>query len=125
MPAEVVLSLQASSISRSVAVRIEPHGTLRVMAGLSDEEKQIAVKIRLDGITYHPLMPFNTLPPCEPNCFPKARSEQSNMGLSGCLKYCAPTMYDSKTNKLVNCQCTMLKRRCGGMRCAHPRLVLP
>merc|ERR1711918_253172 len=33
-----------------------------------------------------------------------------NMGNSGCVKYCAPTMYDRAKNKLVDCQCAMVKR---------------
>merc|ERR1711988_1198514 len=92
---------RGSPISRSVAIRIEPHGRLRVVAGLSAADQKKGWKIRLDGIVYHPYMPFNTVPQCEPACFPRPREGQSALGSAGCVKYCAPTMYDRKTNQLV------------------------
>merc|ERR1711918_85693 len=79
-------------------------------SGLSDEEQNKDWKIRLDGIAYHPFMPFNTVPMCEPACFPVARNGSDTMGSAGCVKYCAPTMYLREADRLAQCQCTMVKR---------------
>ena len=44
-------------ITRSVAVRIEPHGRLELIF-----PEEANVRVQLDGITYHPYMEFNTPP---------------------------------------------------------------
>jgi hypothetical protein len=108
-----VVETKTGPIVRHVAVQIEPHGRLRV---IGEEAKDIHV--RLDGITYYPFMPFNKPnPDCAPYCFPRAKAnlEQGNtthMGVSGCVKYCAPAESEVVDGKLkpVDCQCDMVKR---------------
>jgi len=103
-----------SAFERSIAVQVEPHGRLRVIGGLTTAEAENGVLVRLDGVAFHPFMPFNTVPSCEPYCFgiPDMVEGKRAMGNSGCVKYCAPTQYNMtmRPPALVNCQCDMVKR---------------
>lgn len=105
----VVASTADSPIVRTIALQIEPHGRLVV---IGKETRDIYV--RLDGISYHPLMKFNKSPTtCAPYCFPTAAYGAGDMGMSGCVKYCTPTQYvrqDDTSLKPSKCKCDMLKR---------------
>jgi len=106
-----VVATKTGPIVRHVAVQIEPHGRLRV---IGEEAKDIHV--RLDGITYYPFMPFNKPnPDCAPYCFPRAKANlaqgnTTHMGVSGCVKYCAPAESEVVDGKLkpIDCQCDMV-----------------
>jgi hypothetical protein len=114
-----VVADSSSAITRSVALQIEPHGRLRVLG-----EENSDIKIRLDGIVFHPLTPYNQAPKsCAPYCFPAAQ-EGGEPGSSGCVKYCTPPQYEtlwgevSTANCLfvgrylsqINCRCDLVKR---------------
>ena len=80
----------------NVAVQIEPHGRLKVVAGqihatgaaMTEGSK---VLVRLDGIVYHLFMPFNAPPPtCAPNCFTDQTDRNGMRSNMGCQKYCTP-----------------------------------
>ena len=73
-------------------------------------EKREAVRIRLDGILFHPFMGFNEVPlTCGGHCFPQSTPGKTTMGSSGCMKYYTPAVYD-RSSQLDNCQCDMVKR---------------
>merc|ERR1712146_277137 len=123
-----VVDNENSAIARSVAVQIEPHGRLRVVGGSTGvSSKGQKVKIRLDGITYHPFLEFNAVPrTCAPYCFPPSKNGKKEMGSSGCTKYCTPAEYTRKSgNKLAlnNCRCDMVKRLDCWIREGSPQLV--
>lgn len=110
-----VVDNESSPIVRSVAVQIEPHGLLRMVAGSISAvgaTPGAKVLVRLDGITYHPFMPFNVVPrTCAPYCF-ALNTHGTTMGSSGCIKYCTPAQYIRKSGneiELNNCRCDMLK----------------
>jgi hypothetical protein len=104
-------------ITQSVAVRIEPHGRLRITSRVEEveEEKPNTLQVRLDGIIYHPFMRPNTAPtgPCAPYCFPESRANAEMMGApTGCVKQCTPTSISFEHGQLniQDCQCDMIKR---------------
>jgi len=98
-----------SAIEETVIVQIEPHGRLVIMG-----EQKSNVRVRLDNILYHPLMPFNDPPTtCAPYCFPAGVMGAGNVVTSGCVKYCTPTQFVRQHDtslKPSDCRCTMLKR---------------
>lgn len=102
----------SSPILRTVAVQIEPHGRMLVLAGLTPSDIAAGVKVRLDGITFQPFARFNSVPGCAPYCFPASASSTA-MGNSGCVKYCAPEQYtrgEDMSLVLEDCRCDMVKR---------------
>jgi len=114
--AGLVLST-GSPILRSVAVQIEPHGRVLVLAGLTSSEIAAGVKLRLDGIIFQPFARFNSVPGCAPYCFP-ASANSTAMDNSGCVKYCAPEQYSRGHGtrlELEECRCDMVKR----LECWH------
>jgi len=107
-----IVDSESSAIVRSVAVQIEPHGLIKVVAGSINAMRATKVLVRLDGITYSPFMPYNAVPrTCAPYCFSSA-THGTTMGSSGCLKYCTPAQYirhSANEIELNNCRCDMLK----------------
>jgi hypothetical protein len=69
--------------------------------------------LRLDGITYHPLMRNLRSPTqCVPYCFDESEDVRAKEVLSGtaCVKYCTPSEIDPKTKVNIKCKCDMVKR---------------
>jgi len=101
-----------SSTTRHAAVQLEPHGRLRIITP-TGTPTATHIKVRLDGITYFPLMRFNKPHECVNYCFPaKPTIGVTDMECSGCLKYCAPEQYDRQsdgTSMLNQCQCEMVR----------------
>jgi hypothetical protein len=126
-----VVENNSTAITKTIAVRIEPHGAIRVVGGDAATASK-NVRVRLDGITYTPFMPFNTQPSsgCGPSCFPPSHQDdqqkgKQKMGVSGCLKYCTPPAYKRAANgelRPLDCQCDMLKRLECFVREQDPRL---
>merc|ERR1712185_349556 len=109
-----------------VAIRIEPHGVLRVFGQHSFTSP---ILVRLDGIIYQPLIKpthsrptaclnthgtaFNPVsacgePPCVPICFPPPQAYQGEMVMSGCTKLCMPSLEDLDIPEaLKSCKCEM------------------
>jgi len=86
-------------MSKIVAIQIEPQGTMRIIGGDPEViavQQNKKVRVRLDGITYAPFMPFNEPyerggQGCTPSCFPpNSITTGATMGISGCIKYCNP-----------------------------------
>ena len=103
-----VVEDETAPITRSVAVQIEPHGRLHVLG-----KEPHDLKIRLDGITYHPQTQANISPKvCAPYCFPEDTGA-TQMGTSGCVKACTPpvlTTASDGSQQVQDCQCDLVKR---------------
>jgi len=104
-----VASNASSPIQSNVIVQVEPHGRIRIVVPKMFE----GVIVRLDGITYAPLMEFNVPPSqCAPYCFPLGK-DGGNMTSTGCIKYCTPVAFERTDDGSLQqkaCQCDMLKR---------------
>jgi len=103
----------SAPITQSVALQIEPHGRMRIIAGLSPNEmKSESLDIRLDGITYQTYLPFNQPHACVTYCFPLVATIEQ-LESAGCTKTCTPSQYERKADGSVaqlNCRCDMVKR---------------
>lgn len=125
-----IVENEHSSITQNVAVQLEPHGRLIVVG----YETSRPVKIRLDGILYHPLMRLNSSPmACAPywylvglirvcsDFFPfhsfSAMEDKNNEGLgtAGCVKYCTPIQVSSIYMAILSlCRCMQYVRQTDG-----------
>jgi len=111
-----VVDSKSSPIMRSVAVQIDMNGLLKVVAGsisAMGATPGAKVLVRLDGISYHPFMPYNAVPnTCAPYCFTPPTHGANSAQSSGCIKSCTPAQYVHKSGtevELNNCRCDMLK----------------
>ena len=107
--AAVVQPLDHGTVTRTVALQLEPHGRMLIVGKESHN-----LSVRLDNIMYHPIMPFNKSPfTCDPCCFPTGKLEGKGMNIAGCVKCCTPSQYVKQKNGdliLSPCKCAMLKR---------------
>jgi len=112
--AGVVINQEAKEIESLVAIQIEPHGRIRVITEIGKNSNSSAtLYLRLDGITYHPLMKYVVTPnKCVPYCFDESKHVQTTSMQSGtgCSKYCTPSELNPVTRKKLNCRCDMIKR---------------
>lgn len=99
-----IVESESDFIKQNVAIQLEPHGRL-IVVGF---ETTTPLKIRLDSIFYHPLMRLNTSPmACAPYWYllyfvpvcvespsgsfsATAGKSNTELGTSGCVKYCTP-----------------------------------
>jgi len=111
--AGVVAGEAAKEIESLVAIQIEPHGRIRVISETGSMSGSTTLYLRLDGITYRPILKFLTTPnECVPYCFDESNTVPSTSLMSGtsCIKYCTPSEIDPKTMKSIECKCDLVKR---------------